>query len=635
MNLASFERLRAKNAMPAAFVNQMNVERIITLSFIMFSGFTLLYSYLVFQQFSFIEILATVSLYCSFAFICFKGLGLKVKLSGLTGVDVVCALITVFILVILMTIPLGIHHADYFRTFPLVEAEQGVGTVLRGWYDDTVFHTAIIQSILNSGYPSIGQHGMPLMVYHVISHYFDALILKITAFEPFDSYGFFAVLKRFLLLSALSFLVAKISIRKSPAYLFGIVLFIPLSIDMWLPVISHGLWLPTVIFIITLPYVFGVTFDKSENSLLDFIGLFFVALLISFGKVSFGFLYAAFIGFVLLVKQPKCWLVYVLGIAWIVFFLVYSVNMPIQSSMDHGLSIDNLTLSAVINYFTNSHWAAYGVIFLILPALFCFRKLPRESKYYLFSGAIISVITLVISIATSLGPADKVYFQLAMYTILLSFGFVLISYKAALHTTKSVVKLGGINLLPVFFICVTIFYLSMNKDTLFDRMLSRNAEPFRVMNNSLLQINQSLTSALMNVDNRGWFISSSGGLSQFRERINEALEEQGAVKAESRLFLSKEVYSQLPHDYGDKWAAGMFLYSLTGVPMLNAIKDEPVRGYGIFQYDTEAKRKSKSDFSIVEACDSNDINLIITVESYSPLEVLPYRCDSYRLNRGE
>ncbi|WBA13966.1 hypothetical protein [Salinivibrio proteolyticus] len=553
-------------------------------------------------------------------------LGHELKISLSIKSDVIYAFLLFLLLALLMTMPLGMHHADYFRTFPLLEAEKGIGTVLRGWYDDTVFHVSIIQSILNFGYPSIGQHGAPPMIYHVLSHYFDAFIVFATGLDPFDAYGMFALLKRFALLAMLCLLVSKLVGETPFIAMFGFTVFIPLNIDMWLPVISHGLWLPTLIFLGTLPWVYRKLFIQESNSLIDLISFFLLVIVISFGKVSFGFIYAAFIGCVVLFKHPKSSSTYVLGALWLLFFYLYSMNMPIESSATHGLNLRNVTFSSVLDLVASSHWIAYAICFCVLPALIIRKTNIQQCYFFSSSGFLIIICAIVVSVCTNLGPADKGYFQLATYTVLLSYSFILIGLNIPIFVDNANKNKLYESVLYVLLVVVMSIYSIVNFSTFSEKLLDRNREPYRVLNNSLMQPNLSLFSSIKNWRNRGWFISESGEIYTFRRKVNETIDRSNHSKAESALYLPSEVYHELPHDYGEKWAAGMFLYSVTGVPLLNAIKEEKVRGYGIYLYGNDAKRKRAGDFLLEEACDVSKVKQVLVVNSFSPPVIESLNC---------
>ena len=49
--------------------------------------------------------------------------------------------------------------------------------------------------------------GTPILVYHILSHYIDALILLISGLEPWDSYGLFFHFKIVLFLSSILFFI--------------------------------------------------------------------------------------------------------------------------------------------------------------------------------------------------------------------------------------------------------------------------------------------------------------------------------------------------------------------------------------------------------------------------------------------
>lgn len=635
MLISNNQHIEKSNALSS---NKFCPISIANLSIILFFCVTSIYSYFVYQHISFNEIILSSALYLIFLMSCahlFKYNVFKIEISW---VSLLISTSLTFYLFILMTLPLEIHFADYFRTFPLLESDLGMGTGLRGWYDDTVFHTSIIQNIINFGYPGIGQHGTPIMVYHVATHYFDALISLIVNNDPFDSYTLNSTFKRFVYLSSLLLFVANINKNNMFVFLLSALIFIPASVSSWHPVISHGLWLPTVIFILSAPTIFNLIISNEKIRFFSLFFLFAIVIFLSLGKVSLGFMLAAFIGFTLFLKNPMDIKVYLLGVLWLLFFYFYSSNIAIDAS-ERGwfdplsLTIDSLRIFLIAEgayiYMKNGYVSFFTLL------LCCFIYKTNES--YKILSASIGVIFLAYFIChamLSLSVSDKAYFMMATSSVVFNFSYI---YLCQYFSCKreEVISLYRSTILPfsLFFLAALFLHqpvfnvFKITPNALSERLRFLNTTPFQIMNNSSLDIKMSLTRALSNPSSRGNWYVESGEITSFKLGIKSVLDSKNIEKNSALLYIPSDVYTQLPHEYGSKWAAGMFIYSITGVPLLNALKDEYVRGYGLYTYGRDALRISLEDFDLQSACLEHEKDYIIFIEKIKPLETKVNKCD--------
>ena len=101
---------------------------------------------------------------------------------------------------------------SYFQTFPLFESSNN---------QDSSFHLAQIRSIMLTGYPSTGQHDLLFHIYHSLSHYIDAIILKVTSVDPFSSYGLMFFYKQIIFLTSIIFLINKFSKKLKTNFFFS------------------------------------------------------------------------------------------------------------------------------------------------------------------------------------------------------------------------------------------------------------------------------------------------------------------------------------------------------------------------------------------------------------------------------
>lgn len=398
--------------------NNFSVSSIALISISLFYLAITFYSILVFNQFSIYEILS-VSFMFFLLFIIFVAvfernfLKEKIILNSYN----IAASIFVLILLILFAVR-ALIFIDYYRTFPLLEVELGLG-----WHPDSAFHAAIIQSIINFGYPSLGQDGVPITFYHALSHYFDALIIYLTGIEVYDSYGLFYYFKVFLSLSTAIIFLNRIIKNNNPIlFIVLLCLFIPMITGTWSIVGSHALWLTCILVIFSSQKVFSVLI-KNKNSLKDFLFVFFLVLIISLGKVSVGFVYATFIGFILLLRRPRDYRVYLIGMGWILFFLFFQKLMaPSKSS----IVFMQLSFDAIIEYLTSPSKLSYGMLYLIygsLSGLFLMVLFRIKHNFIILIAAVLSLFVVFIVIHTNpnMVAADIFYFEFSLSFILIIF----------------------------------------------------------------------------------------------------------------------------------------------------------------------------------------------------------------------
>ena len=187
---------------------------------------------------------------------------------------------------------------------------------------DTGFHVILIQSIMDTGIPSLHLHESPVTGYHVATHYYDALIYSILGLDVFEFYGHMQFTKVGPTLTAVSLVCLWIARNRgvwafAGLYLLSCLLMLP----TWHIVLSHGLWMPVVVSLLAWPW----TLRLIEKPVHLAEGFVFIALcaLLTFGKVSHGLAFAAFAGLVLYLRNYWDWRVYLIGSGTVLMFLLY------------------------------------------------------------------------------------------------------------------------------------------------------------------------------------------------------------------------------------------------------------------------------------------------------------------------
>lgn len=594
----------------------VSVETVAVIAISLLFAFATIYSTYVYVQFSRVQILGTslffLILFIGLIFI-FTPWVVRVKyIPNLLGI---LLSILIFCALILWLFSPDKWVLDYFRTFPTIEAELGLG-----WHIDTTFHVAIINSINTFGYPSTGQHDVPILYYHVLSHYVEALIINIIGINAWDSYGMFFYFKRVMVLSAIIIFISTVC-RKKAWYVFVISIFtlIPLIAATWHLVGSHGLWVPTLLIIFSAPIIYRLLNQEKRLNLKDYIFLFSVLILVSLGKVSSGLSYSLVIGFLLVLRDWRDFRVYIFGSLLFGFFLLFSSKFILGGKGFEFVNISELFkfLFLKTNEINNQLYQVYVLIFIVilLAVVFRFRSLKK-----LLLSSVISVLTLALyfNVAkNSLSSSDIFYFIYGLYSVLL-----LIVYQELINTFDNVEIKGVIVVNPGArsynldfkpFLVIGIFLLvgkmnltyinlhTINFASIKNVILSINTQPFEQIN---LKESESKATVLKQMREGGFinFANYPVKYRHFRNALSEYMEQNRITSKDTLLYLSREAYSQEPNSLGAiSWARGLFLYAFTGVPLIYGVSE--LRGaYGYSAYKISSSWVMRSDFNESEAC---------------------------------
>jgi hypothetical protein len=210
------------------------------------------------------------------------------KYKGFDLKDLVLAIITVAFFLLFFVLPPKLKV--YFPTFPLLMLDTDAFL-----HYDTAFHVSIINSILNFGYPSIGQHNSPFLFYHVLSHYIDALIIFFSGLDALESYGLFYYFKFISIFSGVLFLISQIlKVNQIYKYLLSLIIFTQLIFGDFHIIASHSLWFTSVIMLFSFSNVINII-KNDENKKKDYLFLILLISIITLGKINYGIIFAIFI----------------------------------------------------------------------------------------------------------------------------------------------------------------------------------------------------------------------------------------------------------------------------------------------------------------------------------------------------
>lgn len=577
----------------------------------------LVYSLLVFQQVLCYEIVILSLLFLSTLIILvrlFIPSFFKQKLE-INKLNIIYALLA-FALLVGFSSMKGTIFTPYFPTFPLLEAELGLG-----WHKDSVYHVSIIQSIINHGYPSIGQHQTPLEVYHVLSHYIDALFSILINVEPYDTYGLFYQYKIFIFLSSIMLVLSSVLNKiNSVIYLLLLLFLMPLFISSWFAIGSHGLWFTSIIVLLSSINVYDILVKKDKNDFFDYLFVFFLIVLISLGKVSTGFMYAVFIGLYLFFKNPKSKWVYTLGFLWISWFYIYQKLMALSTQSFSFKQIDSL----LIYLFQPLKISAS--LFALMGFLFILAFLLKDKKVYLgFASALGSflILQLILIINSDMVVADIGYFKYGLSSVLVLFSLQLFMSNLKYISIK-ISSLFKVTSILIIFITSSYLFYSNENNIFHNDFKSPKARidnivygPFKTINTILepsseIHLGVNFDKQIKNSFRRPLFL--------FRENLEKILKRENISKRNVLLYVPKDMFSKNFTQFnGESWAKGLLLYSITGIPLIYGV-EELITRFGFANYSEKALSKNINELNFLSLCKDYPSKLIIeTVQFDKPI----------------
>jgi hypothetical protein len=507
---------------------------------------------------------------------------LGTKVSGLGGVRKTLRSLLGIIpaALVMFTIQLSgvIQWTSYFSNFPNQRIESG-----GGFHQDSAFHVAAIQGILNTGYPTTGQHLEPLLQGHNLSYYGDALFLWLLGVDPWESYALFFFAKGTALTLGLIFFASKVS-KSYPAPVFWVILIAlyPAFTATWHAIGSHAQWLPMIVLALSGYWVFHVCV-KEKRSWFDFVGLSLLVIIFSVSKVSIGFAFAVFVGLWLLFRKPLDWRLIAVGSFWVAFLGIHAGNYAASSG-----GFDRYEL---VEGFIHS-WEEGLAIILAASLLFFLSKKARFPPVLASGFAALSTVALITAVATvALNNSSNIYYFFHgafSVIIILMVPLVaraifdgdekLIGIPTAHVSTKSFLAFA-VSLLfvvsPVFSQATIIQHAS--------HWLSEGAAGGEAMLVSrAIQGEQVLRD---DPDQRPYATKLRQGLSDFIEY--EHLADQSPL-----LFLSQEQLAWLGENFASphSWSTGLAITAVTGVPLVFSVESPGMASYGFSAYGRDSSQ---------------------------------------------
>ncbi|MRG53970.1 hypothetical protein GF108_00020 [Phyllobacterium sp. SYP-B3895] len=535
---------------------------------------------------------------------------------------------------------------DLISIFPLERLDYG-----SSWFfPDTAYNIAILKSIVSVGYPSISLHGTPLTAYHVLTHYLDALIARLTGVDIFESYPMVITIKGSLYISAVLICFAKLVERYGLVTLLCAVgLGLPVALNTWNPVRSHALWLPSLILTLAMPFVIDSLYKRELPTWPQIFGLSSLCVVVGLGKVSSGFMLACLIGCWLAVKAPFARKTVVFGSVVLLFFYVYGqLFIGEEHQIGDRFSTDGLEVWKLLAFYAGESTVQipfWGAVFApnvaILFGLYVlfammFRK-PAAVQLAAATGGAMLFLWVVTTVHKGLSPWDVGFFIYGLYFPLVFIGVVVIAdlFVSFRRESTSPVMRRAVTMLMITSTLFFVDRLYTSAYTLFNLPLSLPKimdAPTRMLApiNAVLPPDHQLRFLDSRATKRAKLSSLEGPLAVFGQSLQQQMLERGVSARESALFIPQEIFDnelapRLAAHGGWQYAHGFLAYALWGVPLVNGAPEVSSR-YGLATYAKTGKIIRREEFDLKAACAVSGAKVIWEVDRLSPPQIHAQVC---------
>jgi hypothetical protein len=542
------------------------------------------------------------------------------------------------------------YSGEFIATFPLERLESGN----RWYFSDTAYNLALVQSIASFGYPSISLHGTPLTAYHVLTHYLDAAIARLTGVDVFASYPMVVTIKASLYISAVLICFAKLVERYGLiAMLCTVGLGLPVALNTWHPVMSHALWLPSLILTLAMPFVIGSLYRQELPTWPQILGLSALCMVVGLGKVSSGFMLACLIGCWLVAKAPFARKTIAFGCVVLPFFYLYGqlfIGQELQ--LEARFSTDGLEVGKLLAFYAAGEpvprWGPFGgatlapyvaIIFgLFVVFAMMFRK-PVAVQLAAATGGTMLIGWVVTTLHKGLSPWDTWYFVYGLYFPLVFIGVAVIAdlFVSFREESTSPTMRRAVTMLVIAFTLAFVSHLNSSSYTLFNLAVSApkiKDAPTRLLaaTNASLPPDRQLRLLDSRVTKLAKLSSLKGPLTAFGDSLQQHRMERGVSARESALFLPQGVFDNelAPRlaAHGDlRLAHGFLAYALWGIPLVNGAPEVSSR-FGLATYAKTGKIIRQDQFDLQAACAVSGAKVIWEVDRLSPPQIHARECGS-------
>ncbi|MFH0474216.1 hypothetical protein ACGCE5_09505 [Kluyvera ascorbata] len=490
-------------------------------------------------------------------------------------------------------------RVDYFNLNPIWAVDN-----INRWHQDTAFNISLIRGILNWGYPTIGLDGHPLSAYHVLSHYVDAVLYKISKLDPYSSYGFTVLIKAVYFVNSIFILTYKVSHNKKN----GLILFLiasPLVIASWHSVASHALWFTSFLLVFTASIYYKIIISDSIASKKQYIKIILICIALSIGKISTGVAFASFVFASMFFRDYTKKRFYISSFIVFIFLMIY--QKFINYSYGIGSKID-LSQFNIVNILSSISTPKYSSSIFILLAILLLAYKASKSRQIprVIFGLSVSYFSIILlnSVFTTFNSNDKYYFYYGLYSIV---SLVIINIFSNLISSFDEENLSNnfntnsafiYSLLVIFGFFIYSPLFSLAHLTTLDSQELKGLKSFSIQ--SISEANKE---------------DQDGRLSKLIQYINKTTKENGIKKNKTALFIPKNIVEKqlINNDEKRRVFYTMNIFAATGVQLINGFIGSG-RAYGLANYD--GKSGLKDSINIPATCKKLQIDGVISVIDY-------------------
>lgn len=494
----------------------------------------------------------------------------------------------------------------YFSNFPNQRMELG-----GGFHPDTVFHVAIIQGVLNTGYPTTGQHLEPWASYHTLSHYVDAVALWLLAIDPWESYALLFFAKGVGITLSLIYFAMKVAEPHSRGVFWLVLLTVyPAFTAIWLVIGSHGQWLPMTVLALSAHHVFVIGM-KNRRNLGDYAVLTFLVIVLSLGKISLGFGLAVVVGFWLFFRRPFDWRLIVTGVVWVAFLGFFSSTFGARV----GREVWTLDLSGLLGLAYHENLSVFLIV--ILSAMVARITKLQFARSFSASLAVSFVVIVLATGIFGVGGNDRGYFFHGLFSVALLLAVPILA-RGLLNNpgfARNPVGSEKLGLRLLAFVASLLFALSpvvfKEYGTPQSNLQAALATVVATFDHTYFWYNKdvepeerlNIWQALLGKDPRVEQPAEIPYASQLRDSLKDFVEENNIVNESPLLYITAEQFEAVATQFSNPnpmWT-GLSVTAVTGLPLAFGVPDSDFPGFGFSDYDESAlvMRENVATFEVL------------------------------------
>lgn len=296
---------------------------------------------------------------------------------------------------------LWIIYVSWFRNYLRIDSMKIFFN--GGTFIDTLYHSAIAESFITNGYPSININAPVFISYHALSHFLISVTSRILNIPCFVTYNFiypiiafpvFLYLFQKTIVITKSFLKNELSLSfaDSIAVIFCLLFFYNSNNTG----LFHGIWLNGESYCISMIFLFSyfciIDFGYKKIKYFEYINLillipFFIVLL-SYSKISTGCMFFVGISYYIFrknLRSNKKWLFSIVyfGIFICYYYITSKISVSFPKPENTGSSLE--FFHYVRHYCKNGFFSVLHYILLTLPIIILIIFEKPKKLFFIFS----------------------------------------------------------------------------------------------------------------------------------------------------------------------------------------------------------------------------------------------------------